>query len=205
MARTPVKSPKDFDSHASKKKMLANPDRVIELRRIDVIRRRLRGETISGIARALDCSAGTINNDIKAIRESNHDIVTKFSQSDYVGDTLHTFKKIEEEAWTQVFALDVGDSRKAKFLDSIRATRKEAIKLLQNSGLLHKEAERVEVKVTSEVLGRWTPDQKMLIADAVVEAAIIDVGYEEAAPEFNSLPNKDEDLELEDIAEFLED
>ena len=45
----------------------------------------------------------------------------------------------------------------------------------------------------------------MLIADAVVEAAIIDVESEEPPKEFNSLPLKNEDLELEDIAEFLDD
>jgi len=205
MARTPVKSPEDLEAHAAKKKMIANPDRLIEMRRMDVIRRRLRGETISGIAHALNCSVGTINNDIKAIRDANQSLVTGFNQTDYVGETLQTFKRIEEEAWVQVFSLGVGDSRKAKFLDSIRSTRKEAIKLLQNSGLLHKEAAKVEVQITSEVLGRWTPDQKMLVAEAVVEAAIIDIDCEEVEPEFNSLPIKDKELELEDMAEFLVD
>jgi len=205
MARTPVKSPDDLEAHASKKNMIVNPERAVEMRRVEVIRRRLRGETISSIADSLSCSISTINNDIKAIRDANAELVTNFDQGDYVGETLQTFKRIEEEAWIQVFALDIGDSRKAKFLDSIRATRKEAIKLLHSSGLLHKEAERVEVQVTSEVLGGWSLDQKMLIADAVVEAAIIDVETEEAPKEFNSLPLKNEDLELEDIAEFLDD
>jgi hypothetical protein len=205
MARTPVKSPKDLEAHATKKNMIVNPERAVEMRRVEVIRRRLRGETISSIADSLGCSISTINNDIKAIRTSNEELVSNFDQSEYVGETLQTFKRLEEEAWTQVFALDIGDSRKAKFLDSIRSTRKEAIRLLQSSGLLHKEAERVEVQVTSEVLGSWSVDQKMLVADAVVEAAIIDVDPVESSPEFNSLPSKEEDLELEDIAVFIED
>jgi hypothetical protein len=205
MARTPIKSPADLAAHGAKKDMMVDPDGLIEMRRLDVIRRRLRGETISAIAHALNCSVGTINNDIKAIRDANQSFVKDFKQTDYVGDTIQTFKKIEEEAWFQVYALDVGDSRKAKFLDSIRATRKEAVKLLQSSGLLHKEAEKVEVQITSDILSGWSSGQKMLVADAVVEAAIIDADFEEEEPEFNSLPVKNQKLELDDIAEFLDD
>jgi len=201
MARTPVTS--SDDEPTKKRSLIVNPERTVELRRINVIRRRLRGETIASIAEAIGCSAGTINNDIKAIRDSNRECVSEFNQEDYVGDTLQTFRNIEEEAWRQVFALDVGDSRKAKFLDSIRATRKEAVKLLQNSGLLHKEAEKLEVQVTSEVIRDWSLDQKMLIADALIEASIIDVEVEEA--EFDSLPPKNEKIEFKDIAEFPED
>ena len=204
MARTPIKSPEDLETNKEKREMTTSTDRLIEMRRLDVIRRRLRGETISSIAHALKCSVGTINNDLKAIRAANKSLVRDFKQEDYVGETLQTFQKIEEEAWFQVHALDVGDSRKAKFLDSIRATRKEAVKLLQSSGLLHKESEKVEVQITSDVLRSWSSDQKMLVADAVVEAAIIDADFEEE-PEFNSLPDKTEHLELDDIAEFLDD
>jgi transposase len=206
MARKPVTSPDDLDDSPSSRSLVASSERVVELRRIEVIRRRLRGETITGIADTLGCSVGTVNNDIKAIRESNNKLVEQFDQEDYVGDTLQTFKKIEEEAWRQVFALDVGDSRKAKFLDSIRSTRKEAVKLLQSSGLLHKEAQKVEVQVTSEVISNWSSDQKMLVADALVEAAIIDADFTESEEEeFNSMPIRDKDLKLEDIAEFLDE
>jgi len=205
MARTPVKSSDDPEDSLNKNTLAVNTEKAVELRRIEVIRRRLRGETITTIADVLGCSVGTINNDIKAIRSANNASVVSFDQEDYVGETLQLFKKIEEEAWRQVFALDVGDSRKAKFLDAIRSTRKEAIKLLQSSGLLHKEAQKVEVQVTSEVINSWSSDQKMLVADALVEAAIIDIDVEEAEEEFNSLPPKDLDLQLEDIAEFLDE
>jgi len=205
MARTPVTSSDDLEEHGKRKSLIVNPDKAIELRRVDVIRRRLRGETISSIADSLGCSVSTINNDLKAIRSANNSAIKEFNQEDYVGDTLQTFKKIEEESWMQVFALDTGDSRKAKFLDSIRATRKEAIKLLQSSGLLHKEAQKVEIQVTSEAISGWSSDQKMLVADAVIAAAIIDADFEEAEPEFNSLPKPTEDLSLEDIAVFSDD
>jgi hypothetical protein len=205
MARTPVKSSDDLEEHGRRKSLIVNPDRAIELRRVDIIRRRLRGETISSIASSLGCSVSTVNNDLKVIRDANNSVVKDFNQEDYIGDTLQTFKKIEEESWMQVFALDTGDSRKAKFLDSIRATRKEAVKLLQSSGLLHKEAQKVEIQVTSEVINGWSSDQKMLVADAVIEAAIIDVDVVEAQPEFDSLPNKNEDVNFEDLATFMDE
>ena len=205
MARKPVTSADDLEGESSAQSLVSSAERAVELRRIEVIRRRLRGETIVSIADILGCSVGTINNDIKAIRNSNAELVSTFNQEDYVGETLQIFQKIEEEAWRQVFALDVGDSRKAKFLDSIRATRKEAVKLLQSSGLLHKEAQKVEVQVTSEVINGWSTDQKMLVSDALVEAAIIDADFEEAEEEFNSMPTRQENLELEDIAEFMDE
>ena len=45
----------------------------------------------------------------------------------------------------------------------------------------------------------------MLVADAVVEAAIIDVEATEVPPEFNSLPPHRDELKIEDVADFVED
>ena len=59
--------------------------------------------------------------------------------------------------------------------------------------------------MTSEVINGWSSDQKMLVADAVLEAAIIDAEVIDEEPEFNSLPNKHEDLDFDDIATFAEE
>mgnify|MGYP005820582849 FL=1 len=208
MTRTPVTNPDDLedldDDAGNASQMMMSPEEAIEIRRIEVIRRRLRGQTAGTIARALNVSENTIYNDIRAIRESNAKHVTTFVQEDFIGDTMQTFRRIEQEAWNQVEQLDDGDARKAKFLDSVRASRKEQIKLLQNSGLLHKEAKKVEVQVISDILGNWSEDQKQLVADAVVDAAILDTEELTALPEHDSMP-KEEDVDFEDIAEFLDD
>ena len=208
MTRTPVTNPDDLedldDDAGNASQMMMSPEEAIEIRRIEVIRRRLRGQTAGTIARALNVSENTIYNDIRAIRESNAKHVTTFVQEDFIGDTMQTFRRIEQEAWNQVEQLDDGDARKAKFLDSVRASRKEQIKLLQNSGLLHKEAKKVEVQVISDILGNWSEDQKQLVADAVVDAAILDTEELTALPEHDSMP-KEEDVDFEDIAEFLVD
>jgi DNA-binding CsgD family transcriptional regulator len=209
MTRTPVTDPDDLDDidedGSNARQMMMSPEEVIEIRRMEVIRRRLRGQTAGAIARALSVSENTIYNDIKAIRESNSKHITTFVQEDFIGDTLQTFQRIEQEAWDQVSQLDDGDARKAKFLDSVRASRKEQIKLLQNSGLLHKEARKVEVQVTSDVLNTWSDDQKQMVADAVVGAAILDAEEILELPEYNSMPKEEEEVRFEDVAEFLDD
>jgi len=208
MTRTPVTDPNDLEGidedGSNARSMLMSPEEVIELRRMEVIRRRLRGQTAGTIARALGVSENTIYNDIKAIRESNLKHVTTFAQEDFIGDTLQTFQRIEQEAWNQVAQLDDGDVRKAKFLDSVRSTRKEQVKLLQSSGLLHKEANKVEVQVTSDVLNTWSDDQKQMVADAVLDAAILEAEEILELPEYNSMP-KEEEVSFEDVADFSDE
>ena len=208
MTRTPITDPDDLEDidedGNNARKMMMSPEEVIEIRRMEVIRRRLRGQTAGTIARALNVSENTIYNDIKAIRDSNLKHVTTFVQEDFIGDTIQTFQRIEQEAWNQVAQLDDGDARKAKFLDSVRASRKEQIKLLQNSGLLHKEANKVEVQVTSDVLNTWSDDQKQIVADALVDAAILDGEEILELPEYNSMP-KEEEVVFEDVADFSDD
>jgi len=181
MVRTPVITPDDLEDQDFKgnKKLLMSANEAVELRRLEVVRRRLKGQTVYTIAKSLNCSENTVYNDIKAIREANAKYVQSFSQDDFIGDTLETYKKIEQEAWDQVFFLDKGDSRKAKFLDTVKATRKEQVKLLQSSGLLHKEASKVEIQLTTEAISDWSDDQKKMVADAVLEAAIVDVDVED--------------------------
>ena len=208
MTRTPVTDPNDLEGidedGSNARSMLMSPEEVIELRRMEVIRRRLRGQTAGTIARALSVSENTIYNDIKAIRESNLKHVTTFAQEDFIGDTLQTFQRIEQEAWNQVAQLDDGDVRKAKFLDSVRSTRKEQVKLLQSSGLLHKEANKVEVQVTTDVLNTWSDDQKQMVADAVLDAAILEAEEILELPEYNSMP-KEEEVSFEDVADFSDE
>ena len=173
MTRTPVTSKDDLEKEDSQKALIS-PRELVELRRIDVVRRRLQGQSVSVIASELGESTSVIYNDIKSIRESNEKYTQDFNQDEFIGESLNIFKKIEEESWEQVFILDKGDARKAKFLDSVRSSRKEQIKLLQNSGMLHKEAEKLEVHLSTDIIGDWSDHQKHLVADAIVEAAILD-------------------------------
>ena len=191
MTRTPVTSKDDLEKEDSQKTLLS-PRELVELRRIEVVRRRLQGQSVSVIAKDLGESTSVIYNDIKSIRESNEKYTQDFNQDEFIGESLNIFKKIEEESWEQVFILDKGDARKAKFLDSVRSSRKEQIKLLQNSGMLHKEAEKLEVHLSADIIGDWSDDQKHLVADAIVEAAILD------DPPKSLGPAVDAELEEED-------
>ena len=181
MTRTPVTSKDDLEKEDSQKTLLS-PRELVELRRIDVVRRRLQGQSVAVIAKDLGESTSVIYNDIKSIRESNEKYTSDFNQDEFIGESLDVFRKIEEESWEQVFTLDKGDARKAKFLDSVRSSRREQIKLLQNSGMLHKEAEKLEVHVSADIIGGWSDDQKHMVADAIVEAAIMDGSPKELGP-----------------------
>jgi transposase len=199
MARTPVTS-KDDDRVKQKEALMLRSEDLIERRRLNVIQLRLQGMTVSEVAERLKVSTDTIAKDIDAVRNSNAKHVERFNQKDFVGDTLSVYDAIERDAWSQVAILPEGDSRRVKFLDAVRNTRKEQIKLLQNSGLLHKEAEKVEVQVTTQVIENWTDEQKLRISEAVVEASLED---------FIALPEVKEvkipsikDIDLEDFAEF---
>ena len=199
MSRTPVTS-KDDDRLKQKQGLMLRSEDVIERRRLHVIQLRLQGLTTAEVATRLGVSSDTIVKDIEAIRASNNKYVEEFNQKDFVGDTLNVYNAIEKDAWAQVAILPEGDSRRVKFLDSVRNSRKEQIKLLQNSGLLHKEAEKVEVQLTAQVIENWTDEQKLRISEAMVEASLEDFIPLPVAKEIK-LPSK-EDIKLEDFAEF---
>ena len=79
MTRTPITDPDDLEDidedGNNARKMMMSPEEVIEIRRMEVIRRRLRGQTAGTIARALNVSENTIYNDIKAIKfKTRHDV-----------------------------------------------------------------------------------------------------------------------------------
>jgi DNA-binding CsgD family transcriptional regulator len=199
MARTPVTS-KDDDRLKQKQLLMMTHQDVIERRRINVIQLRLQGLTTAEVAKRLSVSTDTVAKDIEAIRKANNKYVEEFNQKDFVGDTLNVYSAIEKDAWAQVATLPQGDSRRVKFLDAVRNTRKEQIKLLQNSGLLHKEAEKVEVQITTQVIDGWTDEQKLLISEAMVEASLDDfIALPE--PKEIKIPSKEE-FTLEDFAEF---
>ena len=159
--------------------ILESPRDRADRRRITVIKRRLAGDTIVEIADALQVSVDTVKNDIKKVREDNKSYVQNFEPEDFVGESLNVFKRIEEESWSQLDFLSAGDVRSVKFMDSVRSSRKEQIRLLQNSGLLKQQPKQVEVKLTTEVISSWSDHQKDLVSEAIIDACIVDEDIKE--------------------------
>jgi len=179
----------------------------IELRRLEVVSRRLQGETITHIAKELGFSPVTIKNDIDAISSLNLQYVSDFSQSDFVGETLEVYRELEKLAFAQLNAVPRGDSRKAKFMQDIRSNRKAMIEILQDSGLLHKEPKKVDIAVSMEVLKQWSPEQKSLIAGSIIDAAMIEgeIITTEEPDQYAQARAAADDIDIDEIAEFSDD
>ena len=116
MPRTPITNPDDVPvifSPRDKDTKVKCTKSEMEMRRIEVARRRLCGEPISLIAQGLGYSEATIKNDIDAIQESNIQVVRNFDQEGFVCESLEVFRKVEQEAFSQLYEVPDGDVRKS--------------------------------------------------------------------------------------------
>lgn len=209
MARTPITSPDDVPvifSPRDKETKVKCTKAEIEMRRVEVARRRLCGQTLSMIAEGLGYSEATIKNDIEAIQESNIQIIQNFSQEEFVCESLEVFKKVEQEAFSQLYEVPDGDVRKSKFLKDIRDSRKASIELLQDSGLVRTEPKKIDVAVSVDVLNHWSSEQRTLVSSAILDAAIIGEVEEEYVPfdPYADAKKKAEEIDLDAIAQFSE-
>lgn len=210
MARTPITSPDDIPvifSPRDKDNKVKCTKAEIEMRRLEVSRRRMCGQPISKIADELGYSATTIKNDIDALRESKLQIIKNFEQDEFVCESLDIFKKVEEEAFYQLYSVPDGDVRKSKFLKDIRDSRKAAIELLQDSGLVRTEPKKIDVAVSIDVLNEWSHEQRTLVSEAILDAAIISEPEKEYVPfdPYADAKKKVENIKMQEVAEFIVD
>jgi hypothetical protein len=138
-----------------------------EERRKEVRRLRMRNLSKSAIAKALGVSALTIGKDLEIITKENIERAVGSDQNAYIGDSISLFEEVEAQAWQDYEGVAVGHTNRAKFLDVIRNSRKDAINLKQNLGLLYKEPDKKSVRATVEL--DWAPQVKQLVSDAILE------------------------------------
>ena len=210
MPRTPITNPDDMPvifSPRDKETKVKCTKAEIEMRRIEVARRRLCGQTISMIADGLGYSEATIKNDIDAVQQSNIQIVKNFDQDSFVCESLEIYRKVEQEAFSQLYEVPDGDVRKSKFLKDIRDSRKASIELLQDSGLVRKEPKKIDVAISVDVLDKWSNEQRTLVSSAILDAAIIGEVEEEYVPfdPYAEVKKREEEIDLDSIAEFMDD
>ena len=210
MPRRPITSEDDiptlFES-SNRPKNHKCTDAEIELRRLEVARQRLRGKSISEIARDMSYSEVTIKNDLDAVYEARKEYLFNFSQVDFVNESLSVFQELERRAFNQMDHIPAGDSRHSKFLNDIRNTRQNMIGLLQDAGLVRKEAPEVKVNVTMEVLKNWSPQQVDLVAESILDAAIIaeEEEVEEERDMYAEAKAVAENINEDELADFLDE
>ena len=208
MARSPITNPDDIPvifSPRDKDNKVKCTKAEMEMRRLEVSRRRMCGQPLYKIAEELGYSVATIKNDIDAVRESKLQIIKNFEQDAFVCESLEVFKKVEQEAFYQLYSVPDGDVRKSKFLKDIRDSRKASIDLLQDSGLVRTEPKKIDVAISIDVLKEWSHEQKNLISEAILDAAIIGEVEKEFVPfdPYADAKKKIETMKMKDVAEFI--
>jgi len=179
----------------------------MEMRRLEVARRRLQGQSVSNIARDLNYSPATIRNDIEALQDANVKYITGFNQVDFVGESLNVYRSLESEAFRQIDSVPIGDSRRSKFIKDARDSRSAMVKLLQESGLLHREAQKLDVAVSVAVLDNWSIQQREMVAASILDAAIVgpEEILEEAVDPYEEAKKKFEHIDINSVAEFADE
>lgn len=115
----------------------------IELRRSQVEAYRMRGMTIREIASAFGVAPGTIENDLRAIREAHGERIRTMDDAVAKGETLSEFSVLMAEALTQFDLQDKG-ANKAQFLDKAIRTMSAKASFMLKSGIIEGAAAKGE-------------------------------------------------------------
>jgi predicted transcriptional regulator len=134
-------------------------------RRKNVERLRLRGLSVTAIAKLLKVEVWTVSKDLKAVQEQNIKEVNDFDQSAAVAEAMSRYREIEERAWAEYSSADSSRER-LKALDLLRVTQGDKLKALADTGLIHKEPVQLEVKHTHQL--DWTPEMRDNVARALL-------------------------------------
>jgi len=137
----------------------------LQERRTKVYRLRLQGISYSNIAKMLNMSVLTVRRDLEHIRKDNQTKIDQFQQNQFVGESLLVFDEIINRAWNEYNSNKEGNPR-LKSLDLIRTTQNDKLRVLQETGMIHKQATAVEH--THVVSLPWTENVK----DAVIQTLL---------------------------------
>lgn len=142
-------------------------------RRQMVLRLRLKGMAFRQIAKDLGVGVMTVRRDLQAIKARMADKVSQFERDQTLGESLHTYELIHQEAWDQYSRCANGSEGRVKFLNLIRAAENDRVKVLMDVGLIGKAAVQVEHRhKADEVLAGLTKDAQQLIAMALLKAQL---------------------------------
>lgn len=162
----------------------------VEARRVEVFDMKMQGYTRREMATQLGVSPSTIKNDLSVIRKQNAARITEYEHNEFVGMSLRMFEKITRHAWADY--KEAKDSKKetwaarAKFLDIVRNTQKDTLKLLQDVGLLAGTASDPAIVTAGDTSPRIsiTPEIQKIVVQAVMNQA---AGTTKAEPELNPI------------------
>jgi len=139
-------------------------------RRQNVQRLRLRGFSLSQIAKQLGISILTAKKDLDEIQKINQEKVNQFQQSQFVGETLVVFDEIIQHAWNEFEHAEPGSKIRLQSLDLIRSTQNDKMKSLQDTGMIHKAPQQVEHKHSLAL--PWDDQMKSAVIDQLLQSQL---------------------------------
>lgn len=144
----------------------------VEERRSKVFQLRLRGHSYDYIASVMNLSAMTVKRDFDAITEENKDIVATFDKSNFVGETIATIDDVIARAWEDYNATLPGTTQRLKALDMVRLANLDRVRIMNECGVIQKQAEKHEHNVSVEVIQGWDPEVRQRAVEAILQGVL---------------------------------
>lgn len=148
----------------------------LEERRKRIFQLRLRGLSVTTIAKILNVSPSLVSSDLKKVRRENKGGIDGIDQNEFIGESLAIFDELQEKGWSEYQQL-VGEkncsNQRLKALDLIRTIQKDKVDVLTEVGLIGEEEAPLEVAHVHRL--EWTPEIQERVARALIEQSLTTV------------------------------
>jgi hypothetical protein len=144
----------------------------MEERREKVLQMRLRGLSFEFIAANLGVSAVTVKRDYEAARESAKGLTQHFDKHQFLGETIAGIDDVIARAYEDYAAAQKGTTVSLKALDLIRVARADRVRIMTETGIIEKKPERVEQKISLELIHGWNEDVRKAAVDALLSGML---------------------------------
>ena len=142
----------------------------IRERRYEVRQLRLKGMNPGDIALKLGVEPATISKDLKAIREEQAGEMDEFDRAQHVVEAGERYDMIDQLAHDTYDAAKAGSQTRIKALDLLRLTQGDRTKTMIDTGVIQKEAHRVEVTHSHKL--EWDDEMRRKVANALVAQSL---------------------------------
>jgi hypothetical protein len=115
-------------------------------RRMEVLRRKLRGQSHSAIARDIGVRRATVSEDAKWLETFSRERAADADSYQEVGHAMLFFEQIEGEALRQFYSLK-SPVHKHKFLQTAVLAREKMVRLMMDAGVIKRAAVDVNLDV----------------------------------------------------------
>lgn len=161
----------------------------IEQRRKQVRKLRLRGLSISNIAKLLTVSVGTIQRDLDAIVEESRKELANFTPNDYLAEDKAFYDELIELGYSEFMSAKPNTPQRIRALEFLRQARGDRRQAYKDCGLIQNQ----DVNVQHEVVYNlpWNDDVQKVIAvellkrslsappqEPQLDTNIVDIGFE---------------------------